>query len=355
MMFHEVRDRAAHAQTPHRRAILARLRCVGVLFAVFGLLFTGSAAHARGPAPGAAAPPIKLPDLDGNPIDLSISPRQPQVVIFGDLAHPGVREAMANVVSVAAERRRAGDAVTTVLVISHNDDPAKLRADAAAGGFPSLILHDEGRRTFGAYRILVMPTVVVVDRDGKVVYTITGPVPHSKENLSAALLLCAGKLTDEQFRRAVDAEATPAEAPSAARAERLVHLGHELVRHGLYEIAESRFKEATEIAPANPEAQVGLAGVLLRTGRLDEAEAAYRAIASADKESIDAAIGLATVQALRGGDGLDKAELAASELVAKYPSLPKTRYLMGIIYERKGNCAAAVGEFKRAAELLIGD
>jgi thioredoxin-like negative regulator of GroEL len=277
------------------------------------------------------------------------------VIVFGDLSHEGVRSTMSDVVATAADPRHAGDPIVTVLVISHNETPDKLKAEIAAGGFPSLILYDQDRSAFGAYRILVMPTVVVVDPHGKVVSSMSGPVQQFKEKLSAALLLCAGRLSDEQFQHVISPETPTATAPAEVRADRLIHLGNELVRHGLFETAETRFKEAIDIAPGNVQAKLGLAGVMLRTGRIDEAEAVYQVVATADKGSVDAAIGLATVQTLRGGENLDKADLAASELVAKYPSNPKARFLMGLIYERKGNCTAAVAEFKRAAELLIGN
>lgn|GEM_PF-1471959 len=338
-------------------ALAARSRplCRTLALVVFSLsaVAAPTPASAHAPPNGSQAAAITLLDVEGREVDTAgLKPRS-QVIIFGDLSHEGVRKACADVLDVTARHTHAADPPAVLLIVQH-ESPEQLRKEIAGGHLPELVLRDPDRTAFGAYRVLVMPTVVVVDPAGTVRYSMSGPVQYFQEKLSAALQLAAGKMTEEQFQRAISPDA-PSATAGATRADRLTHLGHELVRHGLLELAEARFREAVTIAPDRVEPKLGLAGVLVHTGRLDEADAAYRDVAAAEAGSIDAAIGLATVQAMRGGESLDKADLAASELVARYPSSPRVRFLMGLVYERKGNWQAALGEYKRAAELLLLD
>jgi len=336
-----------------KRSIRMLTRSVALLMpAVLCGLFP-SPALAVSPPLGTEAPSIVLNDLDGRRVDIAEIHRS-LVLVFGDPTHDGVRSACADVLATLDSPSHAGDPVTPILIVMHDADTGRLKQDIAAGRLPATILLDPERKAFGAYRVLVMPTVVVVDPEGNVQYAMSGPVQHFSEKLSAALLLCAGRMTQEQFRNVISPDVRNA-ATEATRADRLVHLGQELVRHRLYELAEARFREAQAIAPDNIAAKLGIAGILVRTGRLDEAQKIYEEIAATDKDSVHAAIGLATVEAYRGGDALNDADFSASELVAKYPSDPEVRFLMGIVYERKGNCLAAMAEFKYAAELLLSN
>lgn len=332
--------------TPRPRAALA--------LTLLALLAAPPRASAnRAPPAGTPAPGVTLLDPAAREVTVPDFAPGTRVLIFGDLDHEGVRRAIDGVLAVTADPRHADDPITTALIL-HAFDPELLKREAAIGNLPRIILHDPDRRAFGAYRILVMPTVVVVAPDGTVVHALSGPVKHFNEDLGAALLLAAGRMTDEQFQRLIAPDPANAAVPAATRADRLVNLGHELVRHGLYEMAEARFTEALSFAPDDTRARLGLADVMLHTGRAPEAESAYRAVLADDADSLEAAIGVATAQAMQGGDSLTEAERTADELVARHPSLPQTRFLRGLIYERRGNCPAAMAEFKHAAELAIG-
>jgi len=310
-----------------------------------------SAATASPPR-GSVAPAINLPDLSGQIVSTAkLAPRS-LVLIFGDLNHDGAKRACADVLDVLAEPRLAGVAAVPILIVAQDLPAAQLKEQAAQGRFPAIILNDPRRDAFGAYRVLVIPTVVIVDGQGKVVHSLPAFLQNSREVLAQALLMAAGKETAEQFERAIEPNA--AEVPhEQVRADRLVHLAVELTRHGLYDMAEGRYKEATELAPGHVGATLGLGDLMLRQNRLDDAEALFRSVLAAHADSADAALGLASVQTRRGGDDLAKAEASLKAILAKEPGQPRARYLMGQILERRGDCPGALAEYRKAAELLM--
>jgi tetratricopeptide (TPR) repeat protein len=215
-----------------------------------------------------------------------------------------------------------------------------------------LILHDPKRDAFGAYRVLVIPTVVIVDGQGKVVHAMPGFLPRFKEILAEALMVAVGKESQEQFDQSIDPKAQAA-GHETVRADRLVHLGSELTRHGLYEMAEARYTEALALSPGHTGAKLGLGDLMLRQDRLSDAEPLFRSLLAANPESLDAALGIASVQVKRGGAEVEKALTSVRALVEKNPNQPKARYLLGQIYERQGDCTKAAAEYKRAVELML--
>ncbi len=324
---------------------------------------------------GAPAPAITLNDLDGHTFNTaSLAPR-PIILVFGELDHPGVRRACADILEALDDPRLEASSALPILIVARDAPPEQLKKEAqgadAGGGaregrrWPATILSDPKREAFGAYRVLVQPTVVIVDAGSKVVRSFSGPAwgGESKETLVELLELMLRGATEDQLERvaAGDHGAAPV-APEVARADRLVHLGAQLVRHGLYEVAEARFAEATAASPGHLGAMLGLADLQLRQHRGDEAEALYRSILTKHPDAIEAELGLVAVAVARGEERpagaagaaeLAGAEAAATQLIARRPDLAKAHYLLGVIHERRGNHAQAAAEYRKAAELLL--
>ncbi len=324
---------------------IARALCVGAAVLVCG--------HASASLPrGAAAPPFSLTDLDGNTVSSDAMVGRARVVVFGEFSHEGARAACADVLEALEDPRLADAPVTPILIIAQDVPVETLKQEAASGRYPAMILHDPMREAFGAYHVLVIPTIVVVDTQGTVFYSMPGYLQPSKSLLTDAILAATGREPVEQFERLIDPN-TATESHDEVRADRLVHLGHELMRHGMYEMAEARFTEATSLVPGNEGAMLGLGELMIAQDRLDEAEPLFRSVLVAHPDSADAVIGIASVQLRRGGDGVASAQASIESLIEKDPSQPRARYVMGLIYERLGNTSSAAAEFKAAAELLL--
>ena len=310
------------------------------------------ASIAAAPPAGSDAPPISLDDLSGKPVATAALAPRTLVLIFGELGHEGVKQACGDVLDVLSDPKVAGSGVVPVLVIAQDAPPAQLRDQASQGRFPAVILHDPKRDAFGAYRILVVPTVVVVDGKGKVVHSMPGFLQRFKEILTESILLAAGKESKEQFDQTIDPKAQ-SDAHESVRADRLAHLGAELTRHGLYDMAEARYTEATTLVPGHVGATLGLGDLMLRQGRLAEAEPLFRSALASDPKSPEAALGVAAVQIRRGGEDVAKAEGALKAILEKDPAQPRAWFLMGQVHERRGDPAGAMSDYRKAAELAL--
>ncbi|MFO0829378.1 MAG: tetratricopeptide repeat protein [Phycisphaerales bacterium] len=305
------------------------------------------------PPRGEPAPPVRLKDLHGTEVNArALAPRS-IVFVFGELDHPGTVQACAEVLDAMSDPHLEPDSVVPILVVAKKADPAALREQAAKGRFPALVLHDEARDVFGAYHVLVLPSVVVVNGKGDVVHSMPGFVPRFKEIVTESMLVAAGVDPPSKLEQVIDPNGVPAPTPEAARASRLAHLGGELAKHRLYDMAEARFAEALSVSPDSVEAKLGLGNLMLEQKRTKDAEALFRSVLASHADSIDAILGLAAAQLAEGGDALDAAETAVRGVIGQTVSNARAHYLLGRILEERANLAAAALEYRKAAELLM--
>lgn len=306
------------------------------------------------PPRGADAPPVRLPTLEGTQVNTADNAPKAQVIVFGEVGHEGCRKACGEVLDVMEDVRIDKANVVTMLVVAQQDARERLKEEAAIGRYPATILRDEKRESFGAYHILVVPTVVVVDGHAKVVHAMPGFVPRFRELLATAVLTAQGKMSQEEFNALADNGGVPAASPDEVRAERLVRLGRELVRHGLYDTAAEQYAEAMKIAPDSVDAKQSMGVLMLRQGKHEEASVLFRAILAKQPDSAAASLGLAEacVGSERAG-GIAEAESLVESVLKVEPKNPRAHYLQGRILEAQGKNDGAKAEYRRAAELLI--
>ncbi|MBK7403610.1 MAG: tetratricopeptide repeat protein [Phycisphaerales bacterium] len=240
-----------------------------------------------------------------------------------------------------------------VFLTAQAASPEDLAVEAGSGHFPPVILRDPDRDAFGAYHIVAIPSVVVIDPTGVVVYAVAGRLPRFRELLTESLLVATDQEPADQFERSLvgDDEPKPQDRDQQ-RAERLVHLGEQLLPHHLDDMAEARFREAIALAPGYAPARLGL-GELLRTqGHADDAEAQFREVLAKDPTSADAALALARSRFDRGGEGVEEAETLARGVLEKDDMNARAHYQLGRVLESRGDPGAAAC-YRRAAELLL--
>ncbi len=312
-----------------------------------------AAGAATMPPRGSEAPPLVLADLDGNVFDAQSVQGRPYVVIFGELYHQPTREGCAAIERVLDDPRLAGDRIAPVLVVAQNASRLDLKTQAEALGFAGVVLHDPNRQAYEAYRVSVMPTVVVVGGDGRVIYSLAGVTPRMGDIVTDALLLGLGRLSVERFEAALHPE-TPGDLNEVQiRAGRVTQLARQLARRGLDEMADEKYREAIALWPQSVEARLGLGRLNLKRHRIAEAETQFRTVLADHPDLVEATLGVAYVQAVRGGDELAQAEALVREVLDRDPTQPRAHYLMGMILEQRDKMPEAAASYKRAAELLL--
>lgn len=139
-------------------------------------------AQEAGIALGATPPPVTIADLDGKPVALAqVIGREPALVEFWATWCPLCR---ALEPALKAAHRRFGDRVRFVAVaVAVNETPAGVRRHLAAHPMPFPFLWDTNGNATRAFQAPSTSYVVVLDAQGKVVYTGVG----ADQDLEAAV------------------------------------------------------------------------------------------------------------------------------------------------------------------------
>jgi tetratricopeptide (TPR) repeat protein len=301
---------------------------------------------------GDQPPPLALATLDGDRVSLADHRGEAIVVVFGELYHEKTLQACGALRRVLAADAMASFPVATLLVIAQDAPVDELRARADDPRLPPTILHDVDRTAYGDYRVAVMPSVVIVDADGRVVHAVAGYTARFGDIVADALLVAAGALDYERFAERLHPAAEPVDE-AVVRAGRITNLARQLARRGLRTLAQEKYHEALELAPDHAPARLGLAMTLLETRRLSDAEREFRAALEASPELLEASLGLAYVQTLRGGDELSEAAGALERLLRDHPNEPRAHYLLGLVHQQRDESDEAIASLRRSAELMM--
>jgi hypothetical protein len=344
--------------SPSRRAVIAS--------SAVALLVLGADAAAAPPAPvtpppsethlparGAPAPPIVMPTVDGGRLDTNDLRGQVVVVLFGATSHERTRQAATAVHHALGDPRLQESAPRWILVLSRGSVPERLADELPAAPPRPRVVHDVERSVYGAYGVVVQPSTVVIDREGRVVHAMPGLGPRYDDVVLDAVLFAAGEISSERFAATLDPESAGPDAERRTRAERIARLAVRLRRRGLDEMAEAEFRAALEVDPNTAIARIGLGDLLLEREALDEAEAQYRAALAVRPRSLEATLGLAAVYVHRGGSGLVEGEALIRRVIERSPRRARAHYLLGMVLESQGDPGGAAASYRRAAELLL--
>ncbi|MCW2544262.1 MAG: Redoxin domain protein [Frankiales bacterium] len=193
---------------------------------------------------GEIAEPLTLPDVDGNPVQVTGSGRKTAVVAWSTWC--GCRYELPAWKALAEELRAEGLDVVTVAL---DEDPEAVRSWAERGGLPTAV--DLEHRLSDLFGIVNVPSTVWLDEDGRVVKPPT--IAPGDDQFIDWTKVSADEHHDALRNWVRTGELPPTSEPAddedvrAARTER--RLAAWLHRHGHLELAEQHFAAAIAKAP----------------------------------------------------------------------------------------------------------
>lgn len=300
------------------------------------------------------AEPLVFQDLDGREVRLDGERDRTAILIFGELYHKKTLQTCKEMLLIQADPRFARKPPELILVVSQDLPEAELKAKASSGPFPKVIIQDTKRRAFGAFRIVVLPTVAVLGRDGSVVHSMPGFSSRLTDITMAAVLRSENRLSSKEFQDALHPVPEPETSDKQRRATRLTRLADQLQQKNMDDLAQQRYEDALDLVPSYLDAQIGLGNLFLYRHQLSEAEKQFASALETKPDSTPAALGMAFVQALRGGDQAAKAQNTAHDVLTAEPKNPQAHYLLGLLAEQANEYKEAALRYKMAAELLMG-
>jgi tetratricopeptide (TPR) repeat protein len=241
-----------------------------------------------------------------------------------------------------------------LLVFSQNPTPEQLAALQGEDKIHAEVLLDKEQSAFGDYNVVVLPTVVVIDKSGRISLISSGYSLFFADLVEDAVLLATGRITQEQFdsSRFAGQENAVSDTPER-RARRLTGLAEQLMRRNYWELALQRLREVMTVDSTYLPAEIDMARCFVRMNLLPEAEHQLQEVLEADARHLEANLIMAHVEILRGGEEIQVAEDRLERILAATPTHPEAHYLLGLAYEAQGQKDLALSHYKKAAQYLL--
>ena len=302
---------------------------------------------------GDSAPSIVLKDGNGREYGLDEFRGKALVILFGQSNHLKTSRACDALREVFSESELRCQPIQWLFVLSRSSRLEDLHLKLNEYRIPPLVVHDTGRKAFGDYGVVVLPSLVVIDPEGKVVHAQAGMHHRFSDLAYHAIRVAIGCLTYDEFT--VMRLAHPEQSPTAdtIRSQRLIHLAEQLATHEMNVMAIAKYREALELNPESFAAHLGLGDVLLSDNKHELAEAEFRQARTLQPDSVEAALGHATALANGDADDLAASLVIAGELRKKNPDSARVHFVLGLIEEQRGDITAASIHYRTATEILL--
>lgn len=336
------------------RSRIIRISCHALLGSVVVMALIAPAHADPRLKQGEKAPAFTLPTVAAERhVDLETT-RLPAIVLFGEPYHQQTQESLVALKKIYKELELTETDLPVFLVLSQNPTPEEMVALQEQEKIRAEVLLDKELSAFGDYGVVVLPTVVVIDRLGRISLFLSGYSLFFQDLVEDAILLAMGRITQEQFdsSRFVSQENAGSEAP-VRRAWRLTGLAEQLMRRNYCELALQRYREALTLDSTYLPAKIGMARCFVRLNLLPEAEHQLQEVLEADARHLEANLIIAHVEILRGGEEIQAAEDRLERILAATPTHPEAHYMLGLAYEAQGQKDLALSHYKKAAQYLL--
>jgi tetratricopeptide (TPR) repeat protein len=300
---------------------------------------------------GQQLPDVTLSDPE-NKKELSLHSfaGKPLLIVFwgGDMA--AKKKRAVKILQVVASLKDSLDSkgVSLLVVNLKNDTTQVISEVMTASGLEVPVYGDPGREAYGRFGIYVMPSVLLVDKQGKVV----GGIGYSRD-ITQRLRGEVDILLGDKSREELVAELNPEtkEVPQELKlAQRHLNMGIVMKQKGMFDAAVRELLESLELNPQLADARIELGCLYLEKGRLEDAITELEAGLESNPQSVEAQICLARISGELGE--LEEALQDLQALTFRHGRNPELHFVTGTLNEKKGDIGKAAAEYRKAYELL---
>jgi tetratricopeptide (TPR) repeat protein len=325
-----------------------KLRLRTALFLGVLCLLTPRAAPAlQGVETGRKAPPFSLADASGKTYSLDYLAGSPGAVVFWSTWSPRSAEILEDFREYHRLYAGSGLRIVAVNIDGENLDYRRKTAMLAAAeerDLPFPVLLDEHLEAFVTYGVMAHPSVVVVDREGLIAYSLGGYPLSLREELRDHLLKVLGLY--------VEPETPVVKAPLPARrvkALRHYRLGLNLQAKGRSGRALEAFDKAVGKDPSFFEPAIMAARVSLSAGDPERAEDLLRRIDAETLNRNDLRFLMGNLLLFKEND--DGAEKIFRRLLEKSPGEGWGPWGLGLVSLSRGDVESALEWMVKASSL----
>ncbi len=301
---------------------------------------------------GDQLPPFTLKSTNGEDFSTTNLKNSPAVLIFwgADLPTKKKRASVA-LKSLESLKPFLQQKQVKILSINVQGDPETVLQEVRLDSGSTIPFYiDSNKEAYKALGIFVMPSILVIDKDGRIVAGM-GYSRNMASMLKGEIMILLGEKTRGQVEKELHPKIIHKTAGEKA-ARRHLNMGLVMLHRGMREAAMSELKKSLELAPELADAHIELGCLYELAGNTKMAEIELNKGIDLDPTSVRAQICTARLKARKGE--IDEAISDLNGLMLRNSRNPELHYLLGILYDKKGACKKAVSELKKAYELYKG-
>lgn len=338
-------------------SVKKNMRSCLALCLIVSFLLLGSSSPAfplRTLQPGNQVPSFTLPTLGGGQATVLGEDGRITVILFwstdSDSKLKRGVDLLRTLQAIGESYGEQGVTVTSVNVDRDNRDV--IRQLIERDGITVPVLLDEKEEMYGAYGLFVLPTVVIVDRDGTL-KTAIGYTHGMGDMVMGDIQILLGLKTVEELKKELSPEEVIEAPDNVKKAQRHLNLGRKLMGKGLMDMAGDEFEKAVQLDPSNAEAHAELGGFHTRRKEYDKALAELEKAVELDPDSIQARFALGVLYSEKGES--DKA-ISEFEGVLKLESAhAQTFHELGAVFEGRGEIDKALENYRTALAIVFAE
>ncbi len=213
------------------------------------------------------------------------------------------------------------------------------------------MLYDKEEKEYGDYGVLVTPSTIIVNREGKLNYYYPGYRDDFLPQITGRIEILLGKKTLDEL----EAELNPVQRPQQTEAEKQAHrylnAGNRLMEKGMVRSALAQYQKAVKENPDLIEAHLRLGSIYLELEKPEDAFAEFTQVIKSRPNSYRAYAGLG--DALFFQEEHEKAIKMLRTALKLNPKFARAHYRLGRIYEERKQIEDALKEYKTALRLLL--
>lgn len=211
---------------------------------------------------------------------------------------------------------------------------------------------DADRSLYGKLGLIVFPTTVIVNKEGKLAQVISIHTPEYPHVLDSYVRHTLGLINDAQLEDRLKAKTFSEGAPTSVASS---HRGvARLLRDkGQLDAARAELNKAREQDANNPEILLDLADLDVAVNKLDEADTLTQTVLGAHPDHRRAKQTKGIILYRQGH--LAEAESTLLDALSLNPEPAHIHYYLGKIYEKKGEPAKALEHYREALQRLLNE
>lgn len=327
---------------------------IGITLSILLFSSTGMASSFpfRSISPGDPLPIMTLTDSGSNQqLTLDQSNSKNAVILFwsGDNATKKKRVIKTMKVVNKLQKWLNKKKITLFIVNAGNDSPDVIGEVMSAAKLSLPVYLDSGLKAYERLGIFVMPSIMLVDQQGKIAAGL-GYSRDLKKRLRGEIEIMLGEKDRAQFEQELRPK-TVEKSEEEKNANRHLLQAQTMIQRGQTESAIREFKKAIKLAPGLSSAHIQLGCLYIDADKINLAkETLAKGLASAP-DSLDGQVCQARIKAREGE--VDEAIDDLQFLMLRNSRNPNLHYVHANLLAEQGKLEDAVKEYRSAYNLLL--